>query len=68
LIVHGRQDAFVPVAYVDDFLGLLPNATAQIIDHAGHMLVAEAPREVHAAIETFLGATIAPANLAGAQR
>src|SRR6266576_1778991 len=46
LIVHGEQDRFVPVQYVDDFLRLLPDAKRVIIPHAGHMLLTEALDEV----------------------
>jgi pimeloyl-ACP methyl ester carboxylesterase len=42
LIVHGDQDRFVPVQYVDDFVRLIPNATSEVIPGAGHMLLAEA--------------------------
>ena len=46
LIVHGEQDRFVPVQYVDDFLRLLPNATCKIIPSVGHMLLTEALDQV----------------------
>jgi pimeloyl-ACP methyl ester carboxylesterase len=46
LVVHGEQDRFVPVQYVDDFLRLLPDARRVIIAGAGHMLLAEALDQV----------------------
>jgi pimeloyl-ACP methyl ester carboxylesterase len=46
LIIHGEQDRFVPVDYVDDFLRLLPDANRVIIPGAGHMLLAEALDQV----------------------
>jgi pimeloyl-ACP methyl ester carboxylesterase len=50
LIVHGAEDRFVPVQYVDDFVRLIPNATSEVIPGAGHMLLAEAHEQVLAAM------------------
>ena len=50
LIVHGAEDRFVPVQYVDDFVRLIPNATSEVIPGAGHMLLAEALEQVLAAM------------------
>src|SRR5437879_12334171 len=46
LVVHGEQDRFVPVQYVDDFVRLIANATRVIIPGAGHMLLVEALDQV----------------------
>jgi pimeloyl-ACP methyl ester carboxylesterase len=54
LVVHGEQDRFVPVQYVHDFIDLLPNATPQIISHAGHMLPVEALDQVVGLIDRFV--------------
>jgi pimeloyl-ACP methyl ester carboxylesterase len=52
LVIHGEQDRFVPVQYAHDFVKLLPNASAQIIPGAGHMLPFEALDAVLQMIET----------------
>lgn len=54
LVVHGQQDRFVPAAYVDDWLALLPDARHEVIPGAGHMLTVEALERTLAAIELFL--------------
>jgi pimeloyl-ACP methyl ester carboxylesterase len=56
LVVFGEADAFVPSRYADDFLAALPNASKRLIDGAGHMLPAEDPTALAAAIEEFLQA------------
>ncbi len=55
LVVHGQEDRFVPAAYVDDWLALLPDARREVIPGAGHMLTVEALERTLAAIEEFLG-------------
>jgi pimeloyl-ACP methyl ester carboxylesterase len=52
LVIHGEQDRFVPVQYAHDFVARLPNAAAQILPGAGHMLPVEALDAVVQAIET----------------
>ena len=42
LVVHGQEDRFVPAAYVNDWLALLPDARGEVIPGAGHMLTVEA--------------------------
>jgi pimeloyl-ACP methyl ester carboxylesterase len=42
LIIHGAQDRFVPVEYVDEFVARIPDARSEIIPGAGHMLFSEA--------------------------
>jgi pimeloyl-ACP methyl ester carboxylesterase len=54
LVVHGEQDAFVPVAYADDFVKLLPSAQALKLASAGHMLTLEASAQVLSEVDRFL--------------
>jgi pimeloyl-ACP methyl ester carboxylesterase len=54
LIVFGEADAFVPPRYAEDFVAGIPNASSQVIPGAGHMVPAEAPAAVAAAIGDFL--------------
>jgi pimeloyl-ACP methyl ester carboxylesterase len=55
LIVFGADDAFVPARYAEDFAAAIPNAASRLIPGAGHMVPAEQPEAVLAAIEEFLG-------------
>jgi pimeloyl-ACP methyl ester carboxylesterase len=62
LVVHGAEDRFVPAAYADDFVALLPNASREIIPAAGHMLTVEALDQTLAVVDRFLsGAWNSPA-------
>jgi pimeloyl-ACP methyl ester carboxylesterase len=58
LIVHGALDRFVPAQYAHDFVMLLPNASAQLIPSAGHMLLAEALDETLSAMRQFLSTPV----------
>jgi len=51
LIVHGANDAFVPVQYAHDFVAALPHARASIIENGSHMLPSEFLEQVLHAIE-----------------
>ena len=55
LVVHGQEDRFVPAAYVNDWLALLPDARGEVIPGAGHMLTVEALDRTLAAVDAFLG-------------
>lgn len=55
LIVFGDADAFVPPRYADDFVAGIANASSLLIAGAGHMVPAEDPEAVAAAIADFLG-------------
>src|SRR5438067_152415 len=65
LVVHGAEDRFVPPAYADDFVALLPNASREIIPAAGHMLTVEALDQTLAVVDRFLRG---PWDAAGAAR
>lgn len=41
LVIHGAQDRFVPVEYVDEFVARIPDARCEIIPGVGHMLFSE---------------------------
>jgi pimeloyl-ACP methyl ester carboxylesterase len=55
LIIHGALDRFVPVAYADDFVALVPHASREVVPGAGHMLFAEAFESSVALMGGFLG-------------
>ena len=51
LLLWGAEDAVVPPdPYVDAYRSLLPDATAELIPGAGHMVVEEAPAEAARAV------------------
>jgi pimeloyl-ACP methyl ester carboxylesterase len=54
LVVHGEQDAFVPVAYADEFGAAVGSAQVVKVPKAGHMLTVEASDAVMSAIGVFL--------------
>lgn len=55
LIVHGADDCWIAPADAARLHTLLPNARLAIVPGARHMPEIEAPDEVHAAIDAFLG-------------
>jgi len=54
LVIHGEDDAFVPVQYAHDFVAALANGQSTIVPGGAHMLPSEAPDAVIAAIASFL--------------
>ena len=54
LILAGAQDRLVPVRRQEFTAGLMPFATMQRIDDAGHLPTLEQPEAVTAALEAFL--------------
>ncbi len=54
LVVHGRQDAIVPVDAGVQYAELIPGARLQIIDDCGHCPEIEKPEEFLAVVEPFL--------------
>ena len=43
LVLHGERDAAIPVSAVRDAAALMPSATVEVIDQAGHLLHEEHP-------------------------
>lgn len=54
LLVWGRHDRVVPVAYADDFAAAIPGATVDVIEESGHAPQLERPGETSAVIAGFL--------------
>ena len=55
LLLWGSEDAVVPPGpYVDAYRALLPDATAEVLPGAGHMLVEEQPAEAARAVLSHL--------------
>lgn len=54
LVLAGAEDRLVPVRRQEFTAGLMPFATLQLIDGAGHLPTLEQPEAVSAALEAFL--------------
>jgi pimeloyl-ACP methyl ester carboxylesterase len=55
LVVTGAEDAWAPPEQHRAIAAAIPGSVLQIIDHAGHMLPAEAPHFLNEAITAWLG-------------
>jgi pimeloyl-ACP methyl ester carboxylesterase len=54
LVIHGEEDAFVPLAEARENLARLRNGTGTWIPGAGHLCNHEKPGEFNAAVSDFL--------------
>ncbi|MQA87983.1 MAG: alpha/beta fold hydrolase [Streptosporangiales bacterium] len=54
LIVWGREDRLIPVAYADEFARLIADSKVVIIDDCGHIPQVERLEETSAAVDAFL--------------
>ncbi len=54
LLVHGAQDPAIPLGWVKDAAGWLPNAQLDVLPGLGHLAHEEAPEPVAALIAGFL--------------
>jgi pimeloyl-ACP methyl ester carboxylesterase len=54
LILWGREDALVPVAYAEEF-GRIAGSQVEVIGDCGHALAADQPERTWTAISEFLG-------------
>ena len=55
LLVWGRHDAVLPVAYADEFAALIPDARIAVIEDSGHIPQVEQLEPTLAAVAGFLG-------------
>lgn len=55
LLVWGESDRILPMPYAERWLELVPGAELVTVPEAGHMVPAEQPEAVAAALEKFLG-------------
>ncbi len=55
LVVVGGEDVMTPVKYAEYLRANMPNATMEIIDNAGHVVMIEQPDKFNAAVARFLG-------------
>ena len=56
LIVHGVEDAIIPIAAGEELAGLIPTSRLETVKAAGHLLLAEKPRELYQLIGDFFSA------------
>ena len=54
LIVWGREDALIPVAYAEEFGSRIAGSQVEVIDDCGHVLQADQPEHTWTAISKFL--------------
>jgi pimeloyl-ACP methyl ester carboxylesterase len=55
LVVWGRQDGIVPLAYAEKWKGLIAGARLEVIDRCGHLPSIERPAALADAVTGFLG-------------
>ena len=54
LIVWGRQDALIPVAYAAEFGSRIAGSQVEVIDDCGHVVQADQPEHTWTALSKFL--------------
>lgn len=54
LVVWGRDDALIPVAYAKEFGSRIAGSQVEVIDDCGHVIQADQPERTWAAISRFL--------------
>ena len=54
LVVWGRQDALIPVAYAQEFSSGIAGSQAEVIDDCGHALQVDQPERTWTVISKFL--------------
>lgn len=54
LVIHGRDDQFVPVANAAALADALPDATLRVLDDAGHLVFIEKATQVNRYVSDFL--------------
>ncbi len=62
LLVHGQDDAAVPLSHALETHQLLPSARLLVLPYGGHAANLEYPDAVNETIRSFCAATIAPAE------
>jgi pimeloyl-ACP methyl ester carboxylesterase len=54
LVLWGKDDRLVPVAYATEFASRIPHARVELIEESGHLIGVEHPAKVGGLIEQFL--------------
>ena len=53
IVIVGQHDRVTPPATAVELVGILPDATLVVVEHAGHMAMLERPAEVNHDIRVF---------------
>lgn len=56
LVLWGKDDRLVPVAYAAEFASRISNARVELIEQSGHLIGVEHPAKVAGLVEAFLAA------------
>ncbi len=59
-VVWGRDDAWIPVDRAEELARLIPGATLEVIDGAGHLIQFDAPVELAVSLQRWLTARSHP--------
>jgi pimeloyl-ACP methyl ester carboxylesterase len=54
LIVHGAEDGLVPPSYAQEFASLIPNASVEMMEGAGHYPMVDKQERFGEVVQTFL--------------
>src|SRR5262249_33649390 len=54
LVLWGKEDRLVPVAYAQEFASRISNARVELIEHSGHLMGVEHPAKVAELVDEFL--------------
>ena len=60
IVIVGQHDRVTPPATAVELVGILPDATLVVVEHAGHMAMLERPAEVNHDIRVFARKCFAP--------
>jgi pimeloyl-ACP methyl ester carboxylesterase len=55
LVVWGRDDALVPVAYAEEFASRIAGSRVEVLDDCGHAMQGDQPEQMFDSIAKFLG-------------
>ena len=55
LVLWGRDDALVPVAYAEEFGTRIAGCQVEVLDDCGHAMEGDQPEQMFDAIAKFLG-------------
>jgi pimeloyl-ACP methyl ester carboxylesterase len=62
IVIVGQHDRVTPPATAVELVGLLPDATLVVVEHAGHMAMLERPAEVNHDIRVFARSCLSSAD------
>jgi pimeloyl-ACP methyl ester carboxylesterase len=57
LVLCGRQDSWSPVAQHEEMARRIRNSALALVDHAGHMVTVEQPKQVNRALMDWLNSS-----------